>query len=73
MTAGPGRVDVPGRIMRCWRFVQWYVRELSGEGDYQRYLVEVHRIGTCAKPLSRREFERRKMAEREGKVRDRCC
>jgi uncharacterized short protein YbdD (DUF466 family) len=67
------RIDLVGRAGRCWRFLRWYVQELSGEGDYRRYLAQFERLGTCAQPLSRREFERRKMAERESTVMNRCC
>jgi uncharacterized short protein YbdD (DUF466 family) len=64
---------VPGRIDRAWQFLRWYLRELSGEADYQRYVAQIQQLGTGAQPLSRRDFERRRSAELEGTVTNRCC
>jgi uncharacterized short protein YbdD (DUF466 family) len=55
------------------RRVRWYLREVSGESAYDRY-VGSHRTAHPDVPvMSRREFERRRMAEREGRPESRCC
>jgi uncharacterized short protein YbdD (DUF466 family) len=63
----------PGRIERWWQSLLWFLREVSGEADYPRYLRQVESLGHGATPLSRREFERRRMAAREGTAVNRCC
>jgi uncharacterized short protein YbdD (DUF466 family) len=51
----------------------WYLKELAGEHDYDRY-VEHHRWARPDAPaLSRREFERRRMDERDRNPGVRCC
>jgi uncharacterized short protein YbdD (DUF466 family) len=53
--------------------VVWYLREVAGENDYARYL-EHRRSEHPGEPvLERREFERRRMDERERTPRSRCC
>lgn len=52
--------------------IRWYLREVSGEADYDKYLAHAHRHDGEA-VLSRRDFERRKLAEREAHPRARCC
>jgi uncharacterized short protein YbdD (DUF466 family) len=55
----------------CW--VRWYLRELTGETAYERYLE--HRAAShdgTGEPMSRREFERRR-AERSAQPGNRCC
>jgi hypothetical protein len=51
--------------------VRWYVRQLTGEGKWDEY------VATCAaageRPMSRREFERRRDHEREHAPGARCC
>ena len=51
----------------------WYVREVMGEGDYDRYLAHHRRNHPDRPPLSRRDFERRRMDERERNPGVRCC
>ncbi|GII94421.1 CstA-like transporter-associated (seleno)protein [Sinosporangium siamense] len=51
------------------RFLRWYLREVTGEGEYDKYLAR-HTHGT---PLSRREFERRRSDQREKGSAMRCC
>jgi hypothetical protein len=58
-------------LVRAWRGVRWYLREWSGEAcwdDYLRYCAEHgHR------PVSRREFERRRADALERNPAGRCC
>ena len=53
--------------------VGWYLREVSGEGDYARYLAHRERHHPGEPPLDRRTFERRRMDERDRNPRARCC
>jgi uncharacterized short protein YbdD (DUF466 family) len=51
----------------------WYLREVMGENAYDHYL-EHRRRGHPDEPvLSRREFERRRMDERDTHPETRCC
>ena len=51
----------------------WYLREVSGEADYERYVAHAQRQHPDTPPLCRRDFERRKMDEREANHQARCC
>jgi uncharacterized short protein YbdD (DUF466 family) len=51
----------------------WYLMELTGEHDYDRYVEHHRRAHPDASALSRREFERRRMDERDQNPRVRCC
>ena len=53
--------------------VRWYVREVSGEGDYDRYIARERRLHPGTAVLSRRDFERRKTQAREANPGTRCC
>jgi uncharacterized short protein YbdD (DUF466 family) len=53
--------------------VVWYLREVAGENDYARYLEHRRREHPGEPVLERREFERRRMDERERTPRSRCC
>jgi uncharacterized short protein YbdD (DUF466 family) len=51
----------------------WYLREVTGEHDYDRYAEHQRRHHPDAPLLSRREFERRRMDERDKYPQQRCC
>jgi uncharacterized short protein YbdD (DUF466 family) len=53
--------------------VSWYLREVSGEGDYERYVAHRERHHPGEPVLSRRDFERRRMDDRDSNPRARCC
>ncbi|HEY3260114.1 MAG TPA: YbdD/YjiX family protein [Pseudonocardiaceae bacterium] len=53
--------------------IRWYLREVSGEGDYDRYVAHARRHQSDAPVLSRRDFERRRTKEREATPGARCC
>lgn len=63
-------------VLRAGRWVRWYVRELTGESAYERYVahVQLHQ-GPHAPVPGRREFERHRTDAREGDPREgfRCC
>jgi uncharacterized short protein YbdD (DUF466 family) len=51
----------------------WYLREVMGENAYEHYLEHRRRRHPGEPPLSRREFERRRMDERDAHPEARCC
>ncbi len=53
--------------------VLWYLREVMGENAYEHYLEHQRRRHPEEPPLSRREFERRRMDERDNHPGIRCC
>ena len=59
-------------VRSLFRFVRWYLRELTGEGDYDRYLAEC-REHPHLPVLTRREYERRRASVRDGQPLTRCC
>ncbi|SDI12041.1 Protein of unknown function [Sinosporangium album] len=56
-------------VRSLWRFIRWYLREATGEGEYDKYLAR-HCHG---QPLTRREFERRRSNLRDKAAGMRCC
>jgi uncharacterized short protein YbdD (DUF466 family) len=60
----------PGAI---WQGVRWYLRELTGESQYERYLERHEREHAGTAPLSRREFERRRIDAKDATPGSRCC
>jgi uncharacterized short protein YbdD (DUF466 family) len=60
-------------LARAWRGLRWYLRELTGETQYDRYLERHAREHTGAPPLSRREFECRRIDGQDPKPGSRCC
>jgi uncharacterized short protein YbdD (DUF466 family) len=55
------------------RGLYWYLREVSGETAYDRYVAEHRRTHPGAPVLSRREFERRRTDDRDARPDSRCC
>lgn len=60
-------------VRQAWDGIRWYLREVSGEADYDRYLLHARRDHLDSSVLSRRDFERRKMDDREANPTARCC
>jgi len=61
------------RPRRLYGFVRWYLRELTGEAAYDRYL-DRHRLAHPGAPvLPRREFERRRTDRGDQNPGARCC
>jgi uncharacterized short protein YbdD (DUF466 family) len=54
------------------RWLGWYLREVSGESAYDRY-VEHAREHPDREVMSRREFERQRMDDRDARPQSRCC
>ncbi|WP_418959054.1 YbdD/YjiX family protein [Streptomyces tritici] len=62
-------------LRRAVHWLRWYVREVSGESAYDRYVAHARSHDPEAAVLSRRAFERRRMDAREADPREgfRCC
>lgn len=58
-------------VVRALRGVHWYLKELTGEADWDRYLERCAEHGHT--PMTRREFERRRSDEAERNPISRCC
>ncbi|WP_433275940.1 YbdD/YjiX family protein [Pseudonocardia xinjiangensis] len=56
-----------------WQGVRWYLRELTGESQYERYLERHANEHPGTAPLSRREFERRRIDAKDATPGSRCC
>ena len=53
--------------------VRWYLREVSGESAYDRYVEHARRDHPDEPVMSRRDFERRRQDARENQTQARCC
>ena len=58
-------------LVRTWRGVCWYLKEFTGEANWDRYLAHCAEHGHT--PMSRREFERRRADTAENAPMSRCC
>lgn len=64
------------RVRRAVRWVRWYLRELTDESAYERYLDHQRRHGGITPAtLSRRDFERRRTdrQDHDPSAGFRCC
>jgi uncharacterized short protein YbdD (DUF466 family) len=68
-----GMSRVGAALARGWRAVSWYVKELVGENDYERYVTHLRRHHPETRPMSRREFERAKLDRMDTDPQARCC
>jgi uncharacterized short protein YbdD (DUF466 family) len=59
--------------MKPLRGVLWYMRELTDESAYERYVEHVHSHHPGRPVPSRREFERQRMDARDANPAVRCC
>ncbi len=55
------------------RGVRWYLREVSGESAYDRYVAHMRKDHAGQPVMSRRDFERTRQDARESQQRARCC
>ncbi|MFD5076378.1 YbdD/YjiX family protein [Streptomyces sp. NPDC058371] len=62
-------------VSRAGRGLRWYVRELTDESAYDRYVAHVRQDHTDASVPTRREFERMRTVRQEADPRQgfRCC
>ena len=56
-----------------WRRLRWYLREVSGESAYDRYLEQVRQDHPHAPVLDRNAFERARQDRRDVHPPQRCC
>ena len=55
------------------RWLGWYLREVSGESAYDRYVEHANAEHPDREVMSRREFERQRMDDRDARPQSRCC
>ena len=55
------------------RGVHWYLREVTGETAYERYVAHMRAEHADQPVMSRRDFERRRQEQRESRPNARCC
>lgn len=55
------------------RTVHRYLREVSGEADYDHYLARHGTGGTCGPVMTRRQFEQHRWARQATDPGSRCC
>lgn len=62
-------------LRRAAEGLHWYLRELTGESDYDRYVAHVRGTHPHASVPTRREFERMRTDRQEKDPREgfRCC
>ena len=70
--AGGGR-DAIMTLREAYAGVRWYLREVSGESAYDRYVEHLRRDHPDQPVMSRRDFERRRMRMRDENPKARCC
>ncbi|MCP3821519.1 YbdD/YjiX family protein [Streptomyces sp. A3M-1-3] len=63
------------RLGRAVNWIRWYVREVSGEAVYDKYVAHARACNPAAEVMDRREFERSRTDAREADPREgfRCC
>jgi uncharacterized short protein YbdD (DUF466 family) len=60
-------------VRRAFAGVRWYLREVSGESAYDRYVEHSQREHPEEPVMSRRDFEHRRQNARESRTQARCC
>jgi uncharacterized short protein YbdD (DUF466 family) len=60
-------------LRRALATVGWYFREVSGETAYDRYRTHRERQHPSEPVMTRAEFERWRMDDRDRNPRARCC
>jgi uncharacterized short protein YbdD (DUF466 family) len=61
------------RPRRLLTGVRWYLREVSGESAYDRYVAHMRADHPSQPVMTRREFERRRQDDRDARPQSRCC
>jgi uncharacterized short protein YbdD (DUF466 family) len=60
-------------VRQAFAGVRWYLREVSGESGYDRYVAHMRRDHPEQAVMSRRDYERQRARQREENPRARCC
>jgi uncharacterized short protein YbdD (DUF466 family) len=70
-------VTSPSRAGSRWRRLvrglHWYLRELTGEADYDRYLDRHAVVHPGCPVMNRRDFERWRVEQKASTAGHRCC
>jgi uncharacterized short protein YbdD (DUF466 family) len=66
-------VSVGSAVVRACRGVRWYLREVTGESAYDRYVEHAARAHEGAAVLDRRAFERQRQDLENARPQQRCC
>jgi len=66
-------VEAAGRLRAGGRWIWWYLRELTGEADYDKYVAHLRTAHPEAPVPSRRAFERDKTDPAQRNPSVRCC
>ncbi|MER5833137.1 YbdD/YjiX family protein [Streptomyces sp. NPDC002130] len=61
------------RIRRWVRAVRWYLRELTGEAEYDRHCERHRRHHPLAPVPTRREYQVLRLRHQEARSHSRCC
>ncbi|WAZ26628.1 YbdD/YjiX family protein [Streptomyces cinnabarinus] len=67
------RTRLVTRTARTLRTVRWYLRELTGEAQYERYCTRHQNQHPHTPAPTRREFETLQAKHREEHPTSRCC
>lgn len=59
--------------VRSWRAIWWYLREVTGESAYDRYVEHERRDHPDRPVASRRAFERKRQDLENLRPQQRCC
>lgn len=71
---GPGALATAGAVLLRWlRWTRWYLREVSGAADYDRYRERHLRQHPDAPVPSRGDYERMRTRHKEESPQGRCC
>ncbi|MFF8018058.1 CstA-like transporter-associated (seleno)protein [Streptomyces sp. NPDC007929] len=62
-----------GRGAHWARAVRWYLRELTGESEYDRYCLHRQRHDPDAPLPTRREYQLLRTRHQETRTHSRCC
>ncbi|MET7301375.1 YbdD/YjiX family protein [Embleya sp. NPDC005575] len=72
-TASAGGRVGPTRLFRLFRWIRWYLREISGAADYDRHCLRHLREHPDRPIPSRRAYETWRTKRREEHPQTRCC
>ena len=60
-------------IRQAWRAFAWYLREVTGESDYERYVAHLRAHHPDQPPPTVKEYWRERYAYEAAHPRSRCC
>jgi uncharacterized short protein YbdD (DUF466 family) len=60
-------------VRRVFRSIYWYLEQVSGQGDYQRYVDHLRQVHPEVTPPTVDQYWRERYAEQERNPGARCC